>query len=63
VSDKLSPEDIRRLQWLLACIERIEGWCLINRWIGKTILVGGIGMLIWFSNILDAFKNLLGLKH
>lgn len=60
---KLSVEDRRRLTWLLNIIGKIEGWCVINRAIAKVILVGAIGLLILFSNALDAIRNLLGLKQ
>lgn len=61
--EKLDADDLRRLSWLLAIVGRIEGWCAVNRWIGKVILVGGIGALILLSNVVDAVKNLIGLKH
>lgn len=59
----LTPEEIERLRRFSGVLERVEGWCLINRAIAKIVLIGGIGLLILFSNALDAVKNLLGLKH
>lgn len=60
---KLSQEDIERLQRFAGILERVEGWCLVNRAIAKAVIIGGIGLLILFSNALDAVKNLLGWKH
>jgi hypothetical protein len=61
--DQFSSEDAERLKRFAGLLERVDGWCKINRWIGKFILVGGIGLLILFSNALDAVKNLIGWKH
>lgn len=54
---------MERLQRLLRVLARIEGWCVVNRAIAKAIIIGGLGLLILFSNALDAIKNLLGFKH
>ncbi len=59
----LSPSDVKRLEWLLGIIGKIDGWCAVNRWIGKYLIIGGIGLLILFSQGLDAIKNLIWWKH
>ena len=59
----LSPEEIERLQRLAALLKRVDGWCRVNRSIGKFIIVTVIGLLIIMSQGLDAIRNLLGWKH
>ena len=59
----LDPEEIERLKRVARVLARIEGWCLINRAIGKFIFFTVIGLLILLSQGLDAIKNLLGMKH
>ena len=61
--EKLDADDLRRLSWLLAVIGRVEGWCLVNRWIGKMVIATIIGFLILTSQAWDAIRNLLGWKH
>jgi hypothetical protein len=60
---KLDADDIRRLTWLLAVVGRIEGWCSVNRWIGKAIIASIITFLIMTSEAWNALRNLLGWKH
>jgi hypothetical protein len=60
---KLDADDIRRLAWLLAVVGRIEGWCSVNRWIGKAIIASIITFLIMTSEAWNAIRNLLGWKH
>lgn len=59
----LSKDDINRLSWLLGIVEMVEGWCKINRMIGKFIIVFIIGTLILFSQAFDAVRNLISWKH
>jgi hypothetical protein len=61
----LSKDDIGRLNWLLQVIEMVDGWCKINRVIGKFLIASIIGALILFSQGFDALRNLLswGGKH
>lgn len=59
----LEPEDIERLKQLAKTLKRIDGWCKVNRAIGKFIIVTVIGLLILFSQGLDAIRNLFGWKH
>jgi hypothetical protein len=61
--EALDADDVRRLTWLLAVVGRIEGWCSINRWIGKVVIAGIITFLIMTSQAWDAIRNLLGWKH
>jgi hypothetical protein len=61
--EALDADDVRRLTWLLAVVSRIEGWCSINRWIGKVVIAGVITFLIMTSQAWDAIRNLLGWKH
>ena len=61
--EPLSEDEIASLQRLARILTRIEGWCLVNRAIAKVLIVGALGLLILFSNALDAVKNLLGLKQ
>lgn len=57
---KLSEDDTKRLEWLLGIVEKIEGWCNINRMIAKFVIVSVIGLLIVMSQAFDAVRNLLG---
>lgn len=59
----LDPEDIERLKQLAKTLKRIDGWCRVNRVIGKFIIITIIGSLILLSQGLDAIRNLLGWKH
>lgn len=61
--ESLEPEEIERLRKIARVLARIEGWCSVNRSIGKFIFYAVIGLLILLSQGLDAIKNLLGLKH
>lgn len=60
--EELTPEQKKALIWLAGVLERMNGWCAVNKWIGKTILITGLTALILFSNAIDAFKHLLGIK-
>ena len=44
-------------------MERMDGWCVINRQLGKFVFFTAVGLLILLSQGLDAIKNLLGMKH
>lgn len=44
---------------LLDAVEKIEGWCVINRWIGKWILFAGLTAIILLSDAIDRAKNML----
>lgn len=59
----LSTQDLLRLSRLLRTIERVEGWCKINRAIAKFIIYGGIAALIVLSQGIDAIKHLLGFRQ
>lgn len=59
----LEPDDLRILSWLIKTLRMVDGWCRVNRAIGKFLIVGLLLGLIMLSNALDAVKNLLGLKH
>ena len=61
--ENLDADDLRRLSWLLAMIGRVEGWCSINRWIGKVVIAGAITILIMTSEAWMAIKHLLGWKQ
>ena len=58
--DNLPPETWRRLLSLLKLMERMEGWCQVNRAVGKFVLFTIIAGLILFSDALDALRNLFG---
>lgn len=60
---KLDKADVERLDRLLATLRMVDGWCRVNRAIGKWIIVGGISLLILLSGAWDALRNLLGWKH
>lgn len=62
--EKLDADDMRRLEWLLRIIGRVEGWCAVNRWLGKVVIAGIITFLIMTSQAWDAIRNLFGMvKH
>jgi len=59
----LSPEEVAALARIAKVYGRIEGWCKVNRAIGKFVFFTVIGLLILLSQGLDAIRNLFGLKH
>lgn len=54
----LSEDELKALKSLAKLWARVEGWCAVNRWIGKTLIIGGVGLLILLSQGLDAIKNI-----
>lgn len=65
VNVTLSSTDYQLFMTFISTLRRIDGWCKINKAIGKWLLFGGITLLILMSQGLDAVRNLLGLsgKH
>ena len=59
----LTPEEKEAVVRMAQAWRRIEGWCRINRAIGKFVFLTIIGLLIALSQGLDAIRNLLGWKH
>lgn len=60
---KLEPDDVRLLLRLIRIMKRIEGWCAVNRWIGKTLLYGALTLLVLLSGAVEAIQKLIGLRH
>jgi hypothetical protein len=56
--DDLTSEQRKSLIRLANAWSRVEGWCLVNRAIGRVILIGGLGLIILLSQSIDAIKNL-----
>lgn len=56
----LSKDDIDRLAWLLGVVEMVEGWCKVNRYIGKIVIVSILAGLILFSQAMEAVGKLIG---
>ncbi len=44
-------------------LRMVDGWCRVNRSIGKWLIVTGLTALIALSGAWDAIRNLLGWKH
>lgn len=56
--DDLTNEQRKSLIRLANAWARVEGWCLINKAIGRVVLIGGLGVIILLSQSIDAIKNL-----
>lgn len=56
----LDPEDLRRLHGLLSILRRIDGWCKINRIIGRWIVFTLIATLVILTQGYDAIVRVLG---
>jgi len=59
INVSLPKDDFQRLSKLLETLRRIDGWCSINRAIGKFIIFGAIAVLVVLSQGFDAVRNLL----
>lgn len=57
--ESLTPEQRKALIRLATAWAKVEGWCLINKAIGKFVIFGGLGIIILLSQGIDAIKNLL----
>ena len=57
--EDLTPDQRKALIRLANSWAKVEGWCLINKAIGKLVIIGGLGVIILVSQSVDAIKNLL----
>lgn len=55
----LGPDDIKWLQWLLTALKRVDGWCRINRFIGRYLILGAIAVIVLMSNGYDALARFI----
>lgn len=63
VTVTLPKDDYQLFMHFISILKRVDGWCSVNRAIGKFILFVVITALIMFSQGFDAIKNLFGWKH
>jgi hypothetical protein len=56
----LEPEDLKRLHRLLSILRRIDGWCRVNRAIGRWFIFTVIAALVIVTQGYDAIIRLLG---
>lgn len=60
---KLDKGDLQRLDWLLSVLRKVDGWCSVNRFVGKWVIVTGLTFLVLLSGAVEAFQKLIGWKH
>lgn len=56
----LEPDDLRRLHKLISILRRVDGWCRINRAIGRWFIFTVIAALVIVTQGYDAIIRLLG---
>ena len=44
---------------LLDAFAMIDGWCRVNKWIGKWVLIGALTAIVLLSDALNGIKNIL----
>lgn len=44
---------------LLDAFAMIDGWCRVNKWIGKWVLVGALTGIVLLSDALSGLRNIL----
>ena len=56
----LDSDDIKRLHSLIAILRRVDGWCKVNRFIGRWIVFTFIATLVIMTQGYDAIVRVLG---
>lgn len=60
VNVEIPKADWERLQWLMNVLRNIDGWCRVNRVIGKYVFVAMIAAAIFLWKGIDAINHLIG---
>jgi hypothetical protein len=58
--NSLDADDIRRLHSLISILRRVDGWCKVNRFIGRWIIFTLIATLIIMVQGYDAIIRVVG---